>query len=102
MQRDQLLVVSIAARRFRLAHGRWPETIEELTPEFLEATPVDLFTGGPLRLQVESDQVLVVDGGEAEPTGGESWGIIGQFDDRVLRAIWPEEQDEAAQRKPGE
>jgi len=97
MQRDRLLLVSIAARRFRLVHGRWPNTIDQLIPDHLSTQPVDLLTGGPIRVKVESEQILVVECVQELPVGllpersimGGKLDTTGQFDDRVLRAVWP-------------
>lgn len=97
MQRDRLLLAAIAARRFRLVHGRWPNTIDQLIPDYLSTQPVDLLTGGPIRLKVESEQILVVECVQEVPVGllperssmGDRLDTTGQFDDRVLRAVWP-------------
>jgi hypothetical protein len=40
---------ALAVERFRLAHGRLPENLNELVPQFLPAVPVDPFDGQPLR-----------------------------------------------------
>jgi hypothetical protein len=41
--------VMLAAERYRLKHGRWPEKLEELVPEFLDQAPLDPHDGQPLR-----------------------------------------------------
>jgi hypothetical protein len=38
-----------ALERYRLKHGRLPENLEELVPEFVGAVPVDPVNGQPLR-----------------------------------------------------
>ena len=43
--------VAVAAERFRLASGRWPESLAELAPAYIDAIPGDLYDGGPLRLR---------------------------------------------------
>ena len=42
-------ITAIAVERFRLAHGRLPENLNELVPQFLSAVPIDPFDGQPLR-----------------------------------------------------
>jgi Bacterial type II secretion system protein G. len=42
-------IAAIAVERFRLAHGRLPENLNELVPQFLSAMPLDPFDGQPLR-----------------------------------------------------
>ena len=37
-----------AVERFRLSHGRWPDTLSEVVPTFLEAVPSDPCTGKPI------------------------------------------------------
>lgn len=39
--------LSLALRAFREAHGRWPDRLEELVPEWLPAVPADPFGGRP-------------------------------------------------------
>ena len=34
--------------RYRLAHGEYPETLDELVPQFIEKLPHDIIGGGPL------------------------------------------------------
>jgi hypothetical protein len=40
---------ALAVERFRLAHGRLPEKLNELVPQFLSVVPIDPFDGAPLR-----------------------------------------------------
>jgi hypothetical protein len=49
--RLQTARTAIAVQRYRLANGRLPERLEDLTPMFLDRVPTDLFDGRPLRLQ---------------------------------------------------
>jgi len=42
-------LVALAAERFRLRPGRWPETLSELVPQYLPDVPDDPFDGAPLR-----------------------------------------------------
>jgi hypothetical protein len=41
--RVRLATTALAVERFRLAHGRLPENLNELVPQFLSALPVDPF-----------------------------------------------------------
>ncbi|MCP4593174.1 MAG: hypothetical protein GY842_20755 [bacterium] len=50
---------ALAVERYRLAHGRWPDSLEGLVPEFLEAVPLDPFDGKSLRYLVTEDMVTV-------------------------------------------
>ncbi len=43
--------VACALERYRLAHGQFPDKLEALVPQSLDAVPADLFDGKPLRYQ---------------------------------------------------
>ncbi|MCP5526867.1 MAG: hypothetical protein H7A47_08690 [Verrucomicrobiales bacterium] len=45
----QITLTAIALKRFHLAQGRWPESLEELVPDLLPAIPRDWMDGQPLR-----------------------------------------------------
>jgi hypothetical protein len=45
----RLAVTALALERFRLRHGSYPNSLEELAPEFLPAVPADFMDGKPLR-----------------------------------------------------
>jgi hypothetical protein len=40
---------ALAVERFRLAEGRLPTNLKDLTPRFLDAVPIDPFDGNPVR-----------------------------------------------------
>jgi hypothetical protein len=48
----RMAVLRIAAERFRLRHGRYPERAEDLVPEFLAAVPLDPLDGQPVRYRI--------------------------------------------------
>jgi hypothetical protein len=68
----------VAAMRFRISEGRWPRSLHELTPKWMERLPPDPFTGEPLRsaVGVEGFRVYSVglngadDGGVETPEDG--------------------------------
>jgi hypothetical protein len=61
--RSQALLTSaaaaLAAERFRLATGLWPESLDELVPKYLNEVPVDPFTGKPLRFKRLADGLVI-------------------------------------------
>jgi hypothetical protein len=64
-------VLALASERFRLAHGRWPASAEELVPEYLSAVPYDPHTGGPLKYRRKGKQLIIYSAGQdAEDDGG--------------------------------
>jgi hypothetical protein len=45
---------ALAAEAFRLARqGRWPQTVDELVPEFLNEVPINPFTDEPVEMEEE-------------------------------------------------
>jgi hypothetical protein len=52
--------VAIAAERYRLKYGQWPDKLETLVPEFLAEVPGDPFDlPNPLRLVRTVDGLVV-------------------------------------------
>jgi len=49
--RHRVVLVAVALCRYRAAHNRFPDKLEDLTPEFLAAVPRDPFDGKPLKLK---------------------------------------------------
>ena len=62
--RNQTLVnealVACALERYRLANGRYPQTLGALTPRFLEKIPADIIGGKPLNFQLRPDGQYVL------------------------------------------
>jgi ABC-type transport system involved in multi-copper enzyme maturation permease subunit len=52
-------VTGLAAERFRRRHGRWPERLDELVPDFLDRVPADPSDGAPLRLRGFPDGIAI-------------------------------------------
>jgi len=44
----RILQAFLAARRYELDHGALPDTLEALVPDYLDAVPIDPYTGEPL------------------------------------------------------
>jgi hypothetical protein len=67
-------LAGIACERYRLKHGRWPASLDDLCPEFLPEVPVDPLGAGPVRYAKQSDGVVVYSAAEqrdrSELTGG--------------------------------
>jgi hypothetical protein len=50
---------ALAAERYRLAEGQWPENLDALVPRYLAAVPADPYTGQPLRLKFLPDGLVI-------------------------------------------
>jgi hypothetical protein len=55
---------ALAAQLYRRGHGRWPEKLEDLVPEFLAQVPTDPFDGKPLRVHHTEDELVIYSVGE--------------------------------------
>lgn len=66
-------VTALAVERYRLKHGNWPATLDELAPDFLPSVPLDPFNGHPLRYRRTEDGVIIYSvGADLEDNGGEA------------------------------
>lgn len=92
--RLQAVRAAVGLKRFRLAEGRWPDSLNELVPRFMPSVPVDPFDGKPLRYRLESGSPILWsighdrddDGGvvDPRPDAPDSPAI----DDRDASATW--------------
>jgi hypothetical protein len=63
-------VVAIATERYRLAHNHWPESLQQLVPDFLQEVPLDPYDGKPLRYRRLQDGVVIYSIGPDEKDDG--------------------------------
>ena len=52
-------IVALAAERYRLKYNHWPERLDDLVPEFIDALPNDPFTGKPLKYLIDETGVTI-------------------------------------------
>ena len=69
----------MALLRYKAEYGQFPDSLDELVPEYLKAVPLDPFGPGPLTYKRQGDDFILY-----------SWGLNfkdddGRFDTRVLR-----------------
>jgi hypothetical protein len=62
---------AVAAERYRRAEGKWPESLEALSPAYLRAVPTDPYNGRPLRYRRLADGVVIYSVG---PDGADNGG----------------------------
>lgn len=53
-------MLACALERYRLAHGRLPEALEALTPQFLPKLPHDIITGQPLKYRLTDQEHYIL------------------------------------------
>jgi cell division protein FtsL len=51
----RILITAIALERYRGKHGAYPNSLAQLSPEFLKAVPLDFMDGQPLRYRPTAD-----------------------------------------------
>lgn len=67
----RLAATALAVERFRLQHQHLPETLAELTPQFIDSVPSDPFDGAPLRYRkLARGYVLYSVGADGHDDGG--------------------------------
>jgi hypothetical protein len=50
-----LTSAACALERYRLAHGQFPDMLDQLVPQFVKTIPVDIISGKPLKYQRKED-----------------------------------------------
>ncbi len=92
-----VVITAIALKRFQLKHSRWPETLNELSPEFLPAVTIDIYDGKPLKYHpnVDGTYLLYCVGEDGMDNGGfpttslEIKGMFWQYQ-RARDWVWPQ------------
>jgi hypothetical protein len=62
-------ILALAAERYRLRHGQWPDKIDDLKP-LVQTIPVDPFGSGPLKMTRTADGVIFYSVGYDEEDNG--------------------------------
>ncbi|MGA2870031.1 MAG: hypothetical protein ABSF34_12845, partial [Verrucomicrobiota bacterium] len=52
--------VGCALERYRLAHGKYPQTLDTLTPQFIAEVPHDIINGQPLHYRLRPDGQFIL------------------------------------------
>ena len=95
----RLVVTAIALKRFQLEHGQWPETLAELSPEFLPSVPIDPYDGKPLKYHSNPDGTFLLysvgedgvdDGGDPSPTKTTSSSSLNWNWTKTRDWVWPQ------------
>jgi hypothetical protein len=51
--------LGLAATAYRLKHGKFPASLEAMTPEFMPRIPADPFDGKPMRMKMDGTDLLI-------------------------------------------
>jgi hypothetical protein len=71
---NDLLMVSFALRAYKADHGAYPANLEALSPAYLNAIPIDVFSAGPLKYKVTGKSCILYSVG---PDGKDNGGTLG-------------------------
>ena len=74
----------IAIERYRRQHGKLPEKLDELVPEFLPQVPVDPYDGQPLRYVVDAEGCRVYSVGMNHTDEGGKGDLAGDPDKDIV------------------
>ncbi len=94
-----LVVTAVALKRFQLKHGKLPETLAELAPEFLPTEPIDPYDGKPLRYRPNLDGTYLLysvgedgkdDGGDPTNPSASSGSSDYWQSDHARDWVWPQ------------
>jgi hypothetical protein len=96
----RVVVTAIALKRYQLKHGAWPQTLNELAPEFFSSVPIDPYDGKPLRYHPNADGTYLLycvgedgvdDGGDPTntATGSGSTSLYWQHP-KARDWVWPQ------------
>jgi hypothetical protein len=90
----QMTIAAIALHRYKLRHGKYPEKLETLLPEFISEAPYDCFSGKPLcyRRNEDGSFLLYSVGEDCKDDGGDATG--GKTNNSSIwegahDAVWP-------------
>jgi hypothetical protein len=80
---------ALAAEEWRLSHGEWPDSLEQLVPELLDAVPEDPFSQGKVRYEhTESGITVYSIGADREDNGGISRAEAQRLTGSERRPLW--------------
>eukprot|EP00913_Durusdinium_trenchii_P008998 g8464.t1 len=86
--RLQLLGVAVALERYRVANGRFPDSLKSITPRFIKSIPADRYTEKPLTYRrTQSGYLLYCVGRNRKDDGGRTFGSQPAGDDIVVRVV---------------
>ena len=95
----RIVIAAIALKRFQLIHGKFPERLSELAPEFVASIPLDPVDGKPLRYHRNADDTFLLysvgednidNGGDPNSTSASSSRYFPWQGNKVRDWVWPQ------------
>jgi len=94
----QMVIMTIALKRYQLEHGGYPPDLNSLVPEFVPSVPRDPVDGQPLRYRLNTDGTFTLysigengkdDGGNPSLEKGSESSYPGWQNPHALDWVWP-------------
>jgi type II secretory pathway pseudopilin PulG len=85
-----MAAAALAVEQYRLKNGRWPDSLEQLVPEFLDVVPEDYFGTGKVHYERTDTGVLLYSVG---PDGQDNGGVTQAEANRTRQPGQPEAYD---------
>lgn len=83
------IVTAIALELYRRAHGKYPDSLDALTPALLPSVPVDRITGDPVRYRIADGKPLIYSLGADRDNDGGRAATRGSAEAEAVRAaLW--------------
>ena len=93
LAQGECALLGLAALRYRDKHGRLPDALQALVPDFAPTVPPDPFDGKPLRYRKDGDGLVLYTVGEnGKDDGGDTARREGKQPDIGFRVRWPKAQ----------
>ena len=78
MGRQEGVIAALASQRYYLEHNQWPESLDQLAPEFITELPVDQITGNLIKLLTDENGIVFYSvGNDQDDDGGKL--VVDQF-----------------------
>ena len=90
-----VVITAVALKRFQLRHGKLPETLDVLIPDFVPAVPVDYMDGKSIKYKLNPDGhfLLYSVGEDGQDDGGSTDLKPGKTNSRSIwdrkDFVWP-------------
>jgi len=76
---------AVAACRYRIARGQWPDKLDDLVPAYLIVSPIDPFDGKPLRWKSGGEKIVIYSvGPDGKDDGGAAYDSKAKTGDIVF------------------
>ena len=94
-----VVITAIALKRYELRHHQFPAALNELTPDLLNAVPIDCMDGQPLRYRPNADGTFLLysvggngrdDGGDPSLEKGVTGSNFNWQNPKALDWVWPQ------------